>query len=101
VDDEAGDGGQPGLTIFSEHRHGLVCVLLGGELDLTTAPGLRREVVEVDASARTGIDSAGLTVLDEARRAVRQAGGRFRLVAGAPLRRLVVLSGLSDLLVDR
>jgi anti-anti-sigma factor len=82
-----------------------------GDLDASHAGDLHRELeriasqltpralVVVDVASLSFIDSAGVRVLEDGRRAVRSAGGRFRLVASEALRRLLELSGVSELLV--
>jgi anti-anti-sigma factor len=83
-----------------------------GDLDVASADGLRREftriagaiapgeLVVVDASRLTFVDSVGIAALLEGRQTIRRGGGRFRLVAGDALRRLLAISGVSELLVD-
>ena len=112
MDDDAIDGIGPWLMIFAEHVRDDVAVRIWGDLDLESADDLRRELdriaaamvpgglVVVDASDLSFVDSTGLLALDEGRPAIRRGGGRFRLVASEALRRLLELSGMTELLVD-
>jgi anti-sigma B factor antagonist len=80
-------------------------VLVGGELDLLTAPRLERFLIEllqagyrevgVDASGVNFFAAAGLNALCRVTGRYRAAGGRLQLVAmPAQIRRVLALSGL-------
>ena len=97
--------------VLTEHDRDDVRVQVWGDLDAMRAGDLRRELariagglvpramVVVDAANLTFIDSAGVRALEDCRRAVRGADGRFRLVASEALRRLLQMSGMTELLV--
>jgi anti-anti-sigma factor len=112
-DDAAACGAQPGGTrsvlTCGLHSHGLlVFIILGGELDIATAPGLARRLAPLaDAGSHllldlAGVqfcDCAGLSVFLRLRRRVIAAGGSLHLMAPtAAVRRLIVMAGLHDLL---
>ena len=86
------------FDVRTEPHGAWVEVIVLGELDLASAPELRRElrraivagpVVVVDLSAVALIDSVGLGLLVGAHRRARDAGGS--LVVVAPSDRLVAL----------
>ena len=94
-------------------RHGSVVQLtVAGELDLASAPELRRRLaaltdargplqVQVDASGLSFVDVAGLDVLLDAAAALRRAGGSLRITrASRVMARLVELLGLESLRGD-
>jgi anti-sigma B factor antagonist len=85
-------------------------VVLAGEFDMHGAAAFAqavagllhdgRTVVAVDATRVSFMDSAGLKCLLEARRDVTTAGGDFRLTAASdPVRRVIALAGLEDMLL--
>ncbi len=80
-------------------------VAVGGDLDLTTAPRLRKEVVALvswgttrvvlDLSGVEFCDSVGLGVIVGAVKRVRGHGGELRLAApSTPVRQLLALTRL-------
>jgi len=83
-------------------------VTCSGELDAYTAPNLREtvhatraatELLVLDLTATTFIDSSGLGVLVGAHRRMRERGGELRLVRPAPLvARIFELVGLEAVL---
>jgi anti-anti-sigma factor len=89
------------------HPTGTGLVRLIGELDIATAPQLKRLItslpvgsgrdVTVDFSDLTYIDAAGLGALLEVRQAVRAAGGSLILTGvSAFTRRLLHITGLDQ-----
>ena len=83
------------------HRAGESVVVVRGEVDLATAPEVRRRlltpagVVVLDASAITFIDCAGLRAVLGARAVLAARGQELRLRAPSPaLTRLVDWTGL-------
>lgn len=108
-----GCGTQPGGTrsvlTWGIQSHGpLIFIILGGELDIATAPGLARRLAPLADTGRhllldlAGLqfcDCAGLSVFLRLRRRVISAGGSLHLTAPtAAIRRLIVLPRLPDLL---
>jgi anti-anti-sigma factor len=97
--------------VLTEHDRDDVRLQVWGDLDASHAGDLRRELervasqltpralVVVEVANLSFIDSAGIRVLLDGQRAIHHAGGRFRLVASEALRRLLELSGMSELLV--
>jgi anti-sigma B factor antagonist len=94
-----------------DRREGAVVVSLAGELDLYNAEEVRRalldtladgaDVLVVDLSEVTFIDSTALGVLIEARSRMTDRGG-FRLAApGLEVRRALEISGLDRHFVVR
>lgn len=96
------------LTWDIRSRGQLVFIILGGELDVATAPGLARRLAPL---AETGshllldlagvhfCDCAGLSLFLRLRGQVISAGGSLHLTAlTAAVRRLIVVTGLHDLL---
>jgi anti-sigma B factor antagonist len=95
-----------------EDKDGIQIVSVSGEVDLYSAHRLRELIwrakeqagddpqrVVVDLSEVEFIDTAGLEVLLEEWNATRQFDGRLCLVAQqGPIRRLLEVTGLSDLL---
>ncbi len=91
------------------HSHGQTAfVILSGELDIATAPGLAQRLAPLadtgkhlllDLAGLRFCDCAGLSVFLRLRQRVMSAGGSLRLTAptGA-IRRLLVLTGQHDLL---
>jgi anti-sigma B factor antagonist len=82
------------------HLDGTAVLLLGGELDIATAPILRRALddivsphlraVTLDLRDLTFVDVAGLRGLIAAKRAVTAVGARFRLLSVSDLTRQVI-----------
>lgn len=97
----AGARGTP-LRVEVSRRGGTLTVALAGELDLATADGLRRRLVELAAGdpapQRVVLDLAGLEFLDASgisallagSRAVARRGGRLVLRSPSRLVRRVV-----------
>lgn len=93
-----------GLEI--EEGEGFVRVVLSGELDVATAPGVEERLLEIEAGELPErvvldlrelrfIDSTGLSLLLNADRRTRAAGRAFTIVAGTgPPRRLLDTTGL-------
>jgi anti-anti-sigma factor len=85
--------------------HGIVLVV-SGEIDVATAPTVEREMlsaeeshdlVAIDLSETSFMDSTGLHLIMEANRRLRERGGRLFIVQGPPqVSRLFELTGLSD-----
>jgi anti-sigma B factor antagonist len=80
---------------------------LAGELDLSSAPELGRQLAEleradcgrvlIDLSQLEFIDSTGLTLIIEARRAAQENGRDLHLCAGPPqVQRLFELTGVLE-----
>lgn len=77
-----------------------------GDLDLGGAPGLSRVLsglvrrgdrdVVVDLRGVGFLDSSGLAVLIRFRKMLDAQGGRFRVVAPQPIRRLFELTGMLE-----
>ena len=89
-------GGEPGYEIH-----------LLGELDMSTAPQLREELlrlasdgatmVTVDLSELAFVDSTGLSVLITALKRIRQQGGEMALRSPTPAtRRVLEITGLTE-----
>lgn len=103
-----GERGEPEFAVVATHAaDGNLEVLVVGELDLLTAPELRRSVVEelhgrgvrvdIVCNAVSFVDSSGLLALLELRDLVVGRQGTFRLVApSASFRYLLALAGLTD-----
>ena len=97
--------GHRGFTIRSERTGTTVRIMVSGELDLASAPGLREHVygqladhaefVVLDLADISFIDSAGLHVLLGA---LNQDGGRLRIIPSAACVRLFDIAGVLDLL---
>jgi len=86
-------------------EHGIVLVV-SGEIDLVTAPTVERELlraeeshdlVVIDLSKTSFLDSTGLHAIMEANLRLRDRGGRLYIVQAPPqISRLFELTGLSD-----
>ena len=94
---EVVDSGQPGVAVLDAH----------GEIDVATSPDLQEMLVElvgrgpelliVNLTDVSFIDSTGLGVLVGAVRDVRAAGGELRLVVTQPhIIKLLELTGLDE-----
>jgi anti-anti-sigma factor len=80
---------EPLFTAEVLHLDGIAVLLLGGELDISTAPILRRSVdsivsphlraVTLDLRDMTFVDVAGLRALLDAKRAATAVGATFHL----------------------
>ena len=98
------------LQIETRTEDGWTILVIGGELDLYTAPRLRDDVlskladgadrVAIDLNGVGFIDSTGLGVLVACLKRVREHDGRLVLIAPevSPLRRLLALTGLEQVL---
>lgn len=93
-------------------RDGIAGLAVSGDLDisgveelLSTAGSLLdagADVVELDLSGVTFIDSSGLGALVRLKKTVVAAGGQLRLVdVPRPVARILELTGLTDLFDDR
>jgi anti-sigma B factor antagonist len=93
------------MVFHHEERDGCRALALAGEIDLATAPGLRRELAAligeahsravVDLSAVTFIDASGLSELVAARRNAAQSDVEIVLVDPSPAcRRILEVTGL-------
>lgn len=91
------------------HSHGQTAfAILGGELDIATAPSLAQRLAPLadigkhlflDLAGLRFCDCAGLTAFLRLRQRVMSAGGSLHLTAPtAAIRRLLVLTGQHDLL---
>ncbi len=93
-----------GLDVTTEAREGVTLVVLGGELDIYTVAGFRRDLEEIDASAApvvvdltdvTLLDSSGLGALVSLLNRVRAGEGRLGLICPhRRLRRVFEITGL-------
>jgi len=96
-------------NVTSERRGAAQVVAVSGEIDLSNAAALEGEImrhaadagaVVLDLSGLSFMDSAGVALLQRLARAVRERGGRLRLVAPgpSPVGRLVTLTRLEALI---
>jgi anti-sigma B factor antagonist len=87
-------GGEPvTLSVKAEERDGWTILQVSGELDLSSASGVRQYVHDAVAEGRRSIvldlsdvrfcDSSGVGVLIAARRLMRSCAGRLRLILPA------------------
>ncbi len=98
---------RPRVDVTTSGRPGSTLVEVEGEIDLSTAPQLQRELLAsaqgsreliVDLRGVTFIDSTGVGVLFRTSKQVTAAGGELRLVCGpGPVRRVLKVSGLETL----
>jgi anti-sigma B factor antagonist len=98
------------LEIQTRREDGWTILVVVGELDLYTAPRLRDQVlgtvdggmdrIAIDLNGVGFIDSTGLGILVACLKRVRERDGRLVLIApeGSPLRRLLSLTGLQQVL---
>ena len=94
------------IDIASRRLESGVVLVVTGEIDLATVPTVEREllhaeeshdVVAIDLSKVSFIDSAGVHMIVAANRRLRERGGRLLIVQGpAQVSRLFELTGLSD-----
>ncbi|MFF4259831.1 STAS domain-containing protein [Streptomyces sp. NPDC001663] len=97
----------PSLAIDVVDTLGTVLVRVVGELDIRTAPELaavleplRSRPCELDFVQVSFADSSGLNVLLRHRLQAEAANGSLRLVAASPpVRRLLDVAGVTDLLL--
>ncbi|MGH3561957.1 MAG: STAS domain-containing protein [Mycobacterium sp.] len=96
------------ITVSVEHRDGIAVIVVGGEIDMNTAPALEAAVADVLAeepaalivqlSAVDFMGSAGLRILVAAQQQIG-AGARVAVVANGPAtRRPIQLTGLDETL---
>lgn len=108
ADDGDADRGELVLVVLGHAPHARL--LVGGELDVATAPRLARFLddllraghrrLDLDLSRVRLLAAAGLTVVLEATARFEQAGGRLRLTATtARIDRILHITGL-DLVLD-
>ena len=80
------------LAIDVKREDGTTCLVLRGDLDLSTAPDLREALVEVidegariviDMEAIDFLDSAGLGILVGGLKRARTSGGELELVCSS------------------
>jgi anti-sigma B factor antagonist len=93
-----------GLDVTTEARDGVTLVVLGGELDIYTVAGFRRDLEEIDATTApvvvdltdvTLLDSSGLGALVSLLNRVRAGEGRLGLICPhRRLRRVFEITGL-------
>jgi len=97
------------FVIRGEHAEGVIRLRLSGELDMATVPELERsieaaevaghEVVVLDATHLSFIDSSGLRgILDAHRRMSERQRTLVLSGAGAQVRRVLELTGTLELL---
>jgi anti-sigma B factor antagonist len=98
------------MTIARERQGDWTVLVVHGELDLYSQPLLREEVhgvddgaapkVAIDLSDVGFVDSSGLGAIVGSLQHVRARGGDLTLIApaGAPLARMLALTGLDELL---
>jgi anti-sigma B factor antagonist len=98
------------FRMSTEEVDGVAVVALAGEVDLYTAPDLKRELVRlteggtraivVDLSETTFIDSTTLGVLISGVKRLRPAGGRLELVVtDRTIRKIFDITGLDRVFV--
>ena len=106
--DHLRDGAAVSVCVRASTRGDATVLHVGGEVDVTTADGLRRAVaalaaadvgtVVVDLTAVTFLDATGLGVLAGARRTIAARGGRLRVVVGDPaILRVFRITGMTRL----
>ena len=95
------------LWVTTRPGHDGLAVRVAGDLDLFTAESLRRQacasiafhradVVELDLSECTFIDSAGVHVILQLRNALTRRGGRLDIAAASPQVSRVLGGALAD-----
>jgi anti-sigma B factor antagonist len=93
------------FEVLVSHASGMPVLEVGGEIDVASAPEFERslsdfisktpEIIVVDMSAVSFIDSTGLGVLVGAEAEVRENGKNLRLVVTQPhITKLLELTGL-------
>ena len=91
------------LSLSTETSEGLAVVRVAGDFDLSTIdafdeelePSVSTDVVVIELSGCTVLDSSGLRTLVRAQRRVAEAGGRLVLVAPSqPARRVLDIATL-------
>lgn len=94
------------FAVHTESHNGAVIARVDGEIDLSSAQGLARQLEDardgqtllvVDLRAVVYLDSAGLAVLDTSAREMAALGGSLRLVVdeASVVFRALEISGLS------
>ena len=97
----------PQMSFETVRFNGVPLVKIEGELCMSTGPRLEDELnrlafsgvteVHVDTSGVTSMDSTGLHVMLVADRALRQKGGRLRIVGMSPfVRRVLDITGTAS-----
>jgi anti-sigma B factor antagonist len=98
-----------GLRAIAVHEQGRVAVVVHGELDLGSAPVLRREIsallalpietIELDLDGLEFVDSGGVRLLADLRRDASEHRIPLSIsAASAPVRNVLELTGRTDLL---
>ncbi|MFI7606249.1 STAS domain-containing protein [Micromonospora sp. NPDC049366] len=93
------------LTLSSRRTDGTVTVAVGGEVDLSNAPDLEREItaavesdateIIIDLDEVTFLDSAGINVLLKGRRLADDRGRTYRVAqARGMVRQLLLMTGV-------
>jgi anti-anti-sigma factor len=111
MSDDLESSPRDGLHVEARYDDTEAAIILDGEFDMAGVGrfwGYLSAVltphplsIAVDVRGLTFIDSSGLMVLVRARDAATEAGVRFRVRGPSPpLRRIVELCGLEDLLLD-
>lgn len=85
-------GASGALVIRRVHEADAVVLALSGELDLSSAQALSRELIDAEASGRVVVDLSGLKFMDStglhtllsAQRRYEQSGSRLSLLRGPP-----------------
>ncbi len=93
-------GGQ--ISVVARHFDGGIAVVPAGEVDIATAPVIEEEIhqaaighdlVALDLSQVTFMDSTGLQLMIAADRDLRERGGRLIVITGPPqVARLLALT---------
>ncbi len=101
------------LTVETAREDGEILVRLTGELDMYTSPTLQErleqliaeaasQVVVLDLSQLTFIDSSGLSAMVMASRRLRDRGGELSLSGPSPAaRRVLEITGISTVIPVR
>jgi anti-sigma B factor antagonist len=103
MDNLAGRDRGPSLASRAEHG-GCTVAVLSGDLDITSAPALREQILRllspaasrliIDLSATRYADASGVAVLVSSARRARLLGGWLRLVSPAPeVARVLLVTG--------
>jgi anti-sigma B factor antagonist len=103
---EKNDPSRDQIRIVNRRLEHWTVVVVAGEIDLETAPTLEHELlraeeshdlVAIDLSATSFLDSTGLHAIMAANLRLRERGGRLVIVEGPPqVSRLFKLTGLSN-----
>jgi anti-sigma B factor antagonist len=94
------------LAIQVRHRPGYTVITLAGEIDVTTAPRLRKRLTALASSGRpvvadlnqtSFLDAAGLGVLAAAAQQAAASGGSLHIVSARhQVRRILTLTGMDQ-----